>query len=178
MRALPLVVLLLTACATEDPPREAPPNVGEVAGPEAEPSVTAGPNEAIRIEAGEVGVVLVTNESGAYDVDLSRGVVTESIDEGPLNEAAVDAWLAQFSPLDGESTFEAVDPAEVEADYSALLTFQFTDGSDRNVWIQRRDAGLAVLTAGGGRVFRLPDSRYADLVPEAGTLREDTTDAE
>ena len=69
MRALLFALLVsLAACSTEEAPREAPPRVGDVAGPEAEPSVVSGPNEALRIEPDEVGVVTVSDAAGAYDV--------------------------------------------------------------------------------------------------------------
>lgn len=182
MRLLfPLLLLALVGCgedrssgdytSNETPSAEVPPRVGDVAGPEAVPSVVAGPNEAIRIEPAQVGVVTVSDAAGAYDVNLDQGMVIESIDSAPVDRAAVDAWLAQFAPLDGEATFEGVDPDEVQQDYTSLLTFLFTDGSARDVWLQRRDDGLAVLTRSGGRVFRLPASRYRDLVPEVEALR-------
>ena len=161
----------LAACSTEETPREVPPRVGDVAGPEAEPSVVSGPNEAFRLETDEVGVVTVSDAAGAYDVNLDRGIVLESIDEAPLDSVAVAAWLARFNPLDGSETYDDVDAELVEQDYTSLLTFLFTDGSARDVWILRRDDGLAVLTRSGGRVFRLPAERYRDLVPEAATLR-------
>ena len=172
MRALLFALLVsLAACSTEEAPREAPPRVGDVAGPEAEPSVVSGPNEALRIEPDEVGVVTVSDAAGAYDVNVDRGIVLESFDEAPLDSAAVSAWLARFDPLDGSATYDDVDAATVEQDYTSLLTFLFTDGSARDVWILRRDDGLAVLTRSGGRVFRLPAERYRDLVPDVSSLR-------
>lgn len=168
MRAFPLVLLLLVACSDE-PPREAPPRVGDVAGPEAEPSVVTGPTETFRIEPGQVGVVTVQDGMKTYDVNLGRGIVLDD-GEAPLDEAAAQAWLSRFAPLDAGTPYEGVTADEVESGYTSLLTFLFTDGSARTLWIERRDDGLAVLTRSGGDVTRLPADDFRRLVPEASSL--------
>ncbi|OZC02973.1 hypothetical protein [Rubricoccus marinus] len=185
---LPFALLLLAACGS-DPAPEAPatgdvevtsnetatgavpPRIGDIAGPEAAPTREAGPNEVVFVEVGQVGVVTVESAEGAYDVNLDRMDVREGIDAGAASPEAIDAWLARFAPLEGAGTYRDMTPADVQANYTAVITFVFVDDSGRTLFLQERPDGVAVVSQPDGPVWRLAPEAYADLVPLASRLR-------
>lgn len=150
---------------------EVPPRVGDVAGPEAAPSRVAGPGEIVRFETDQIGVVTVEDGDETYDVNVDRMRLTLGTEGSAASAGAIRRWVARFAPLESGGPFEGVDPAEVERDRTALLSFLFSDGSVQTLWIQRRADGLAVLARSGGTVHRLPADRFRDLVPEPDALR-------
>lgn len=166
-----LPLLVLAACTdSETETVSDPPVVGQVAGPEAEPPVVRGADEVVRIDPTLVGVATVEDSLDTYDVDLEQmnlmlGEVVSEVDS-----AAVYEWLARFAPLEADGTYDDLDPASFELDYTSLVTFLFEDGSVRTLYVQKQTDGLAVVSQLNGTVWRVAPEALRDIVPTAASL--------
>ena len=172
------LALALAACGSDDaaPTPEAsgeaptPPATEDVT--EAPPPRVAGPNEVLYLDPEEVGLATVTSGGDSYDVNPELGEVVLGIDGRDAAPEAVREWLGRFAPLDAAGTYDDLDPATLEQDYTALIVFTFSDGSARNLYLQEREDGVAALSQSDGPVWRLEPGVYDGLVPLADALSQ------
>jgi hypothetical protein len=172
-RSIPLV-LLIAAFSIGGCEERAPVPPPPAANPEASDIVERAPATVATRDSGEVLMLDVPHllQASAEQGDEVYGIMRDNttqpwftLDGGPVDEQAVEAWLGRFTPLEAEGRYPDLTADQVQSDVTHRLVFRFDDGSGRALALEERPDGLAAVSQDDGPVFRLPAAQLDALVP-------------
>lgn len=172
-RLVLLLLVPLAACRTEPPVESSPEASAVVDGGELqaeEPPPPAPRDVILSVDADDVSLALVEGEEQSFDLNIAERML-EMGDTTALDSVTVRRWLERFSPLAADGVYDSVEPASVQNNYGASVTF--VDGADvsRTLFFQRQEDGIAVVVEPEGPVWRVSPEAFASLVPPASDFR-------